>query len=414
MVELYVSILTLFGIPIFIYCIYTLLVSLPGLGSYEQYKEVKYKNRFAAVIAARNEEDVVGELVESLKSVNYPKELLDIWVIPNNCSDHTKERAEEHGARIYEPKGVIRSKGDALREYFDFIFSEEDHYDAFCIFDADNLVTPEFFNKMNDALEAGEKIAQGYRESKNPKDSWISANQSMFYWLTNRFLNCAKRRLKMSAVLNGTGFMVSREVLKEQGFNTYTLTEDIEYSTQCILKGERIAFVSEAITYDEHPTDFEMSWKQRKRWSTGILQTLRRYGKSLAKNFFKTGKWINLDLIVYLAAPLIQIYTFIYTILTILSFGLILYFFGDFGLHFYIAVIFNSLAFFACALLAVFIVKLEKHKLKDCRFKTYWSFWWFLASWVFINIEVFRKPITTWEPIKHRKSISLQELQTQK
>lgn len=410
-VNLIYNALALIGLPILAYYLYTFIIALLGFKNYEKYEKTLPKNRFAAVVAARNEAEVIGQLVDSLKATDYPEELLDIWVIPNNCDDNTGEVAQMHGANIYSPVGPIHSKGDALKEFFGYILNNHDLYDAFCVFDADNLVTSSFFNRMNDAIESGEKVAQGYRDAKNPKDSWISGSQSMFYWITNRFLNGSKRHYGLSAVLNGTGFMVTRDVIAENGFDTHTMTEDIEYSTQCILKGERIAFIREAVTYDEHPVTFNTSWKQRKRWSTGILQTFYSYSPKLFREFIKTKKFIYLDMILYLVAPYFQVIGAVYAVICALIYAVVSISTGILSPALEGLILANGLALLIVPLYTAFVVKFEKHKLSDCQPITYGAFWWFITSWIFINIEVFFNPIKTWEPIEHNHAVSLSELE---
>ncbi len=406
-------ILAILGIPLALYSIYYFILSLFGLFKYESFEKTEPKNKLAAVIAARNEGSVIGLLIDSIKKTNYPEELLDVWVIPNNCTDNTEEIAREHGAKIYNPKLAVHSKGDALKEFFEYSIEENDIYDAFCIFDADNLVDADFFNRMNDVVESGELVAQGYRESKNPKDSWISGSQTIFYWITNRFLNCSRRNLKMSAVLNGTGFMVTSKLIKEMGFDTFTMTEDIEYSTQCLLRGHRIAFASKAIVYDEHPTDFDVSWNQRKRWSTGIIQVLYGYSEQLYKKYKETKDWIYMDMIIYLVAPYFQVISTIYTFFCLTIYGIITFFCGYAEIIFLFSFISYILGIFGTVALTVFTTLYDKHKIKQCLNRTYIAFWYFIFSWFFINIEVFFKPQTTWDPIEHKKSISINELDLQ-
>ena len=60
------------------------------------------KHKFMAIIPAHNEEKVVGNLIESLRQQNYPKELYDIYVIADNCTDSTAKVAKEAGAIVYE------------------------------------------------------------------------------------------------------------------------------------------------------------------------------------------------------------------------------------------------------------------------------------------------------------------------
>ena len=101
----------------------------------------------------------------------------------------------------------VKCKGDVMR--FAYRQLRDKGYDAFCVFDADNVADPRFLREMNNAYRAGARAAQGYRDSKNPFDSAISGCYSIYYWMMDRFHNQGKAGLGMSAMLGGTGFMVS-------------------------------------------------------------------------------------------------------------------------------------------------------------------------------------------------------------
>ena len=404
-------ILFLLGVPFFAYAFYNIFIGLKGYRKYRHYPKAAPKNRFCAVVAARNEEGVIGQLVDTLKNVDYPEELVDIWVIPNNCTDETGRVAREHGANVYDPKREIHSKGEALNEFFDYTFAMNDTYDAFCVFDADNLVDPHFFKSMNNALESGVRIAQGYRESKNPKDSWVSGCQSVFYWTINRFMNESKMGFGLSATLNGTGFMVCREILEKDGFNTFSLTEDIEFSTQNIMKGETVYFVSDAITYDEHPTDQATSWKQRSRWSTGTIQCLYHYGPMLWKDWRETKNFKCFDMLVYLLAPFLQVLSTIYGVFTIVIYAIISLYQMEMSNSFIFAVGLTVVSLVFSVIYSMFVVKMEHHKVNEVAGSAFFSFWYFIMSWAIINIIVFFKPITTWEPIEHKKGVELADIE---
>lgn len=136
--------------------------------------------------------------------------------------------------------------------------------DAICVFDADNVVDPGFLSAMNHAWCAGARAAQGYRDSKNPHDTVISGNYSIYYWMVNRFYSHARNAVGLSAIVNGSGFMADLGLLREMGgWNTLTLTEDIEFTTKCILRDVRVEWVPQAVTYDEQPLTFAQSWRQR-------------------------------------------------------------------------------------------------------------------------------------------------------
>ncbi|MBQ9279565.1 MAG: glycosyltransferase [Clostridia bacterium] len=132
-------------------------------------KIIDKHHKFMAVIAARNEERVIREAIKSLKNQTYDN--LDIYVIADNCTDNTARDAKFEGAIVYERTDPTkRRKGYALEWFLDRILKEKpDEYDVFCVFDADNIVKEDFFEKMNEKFCEGEEIVQGYRDIRNPR-----------------------------------------------------------------------------------------------------------------------------------------------------------------------------------------------------------------------------------------------------
>ena len=245
--------------------------------------KINKNHRFMAIIPAHNEEPVVTSLIESLKNQNYPKELYDIYVIADNCTDRTADVAKEAGAIVYERYDPDhKTKGAAMKWFLAQKIAEDAPYDAFCVFDADNIVDSEFINNMNKKLCQGEEVVQGYRDIKNPTDNWITAGYAIFYWTMNRFYHLARYNIGLSPLINGTGFMVKFDVIKPEGWNTKTLTEDIEFSLKNIIQGRKLGWAVDAKVYDEQPLGFIQSWKQRTRWTVGHMQCIKEYTKPLA------------------------------------------------------------------------------------------------------------------------------------
>ena len=134
-----------------VYTAYFFIVALFSLKKSRSYPRREAKTRFAVLIAARNEETVIGALVESLMAQNYPRELYDVIVIPNNCTDNTGLAAAGAGAAVLECTVPTSTKGEVLDFALGRIFQWGKAYDAICVFDADNLVHPDFLLRMNDA-----------------------------------------------------------------------------------------------------------------------------------------------------------------------------------------------------------------------------------------------------------------------
>ena len=89
------------------------------------------RKRFAAVIAAHNEELVIAHIIDSLLEQNYPRELFDIFVIADNCTDDTAAIAASRGALVFERSDdENRGKGYALEWMFRKIYEMDDKYDA--------------------------------------------------------------------------------------------------------------------------------------------------------------------------------------------------------------------------------------------------------------------------------------------
>lgn len=371
-------------------------------------KKSKKNNYFAIIIPARNEEKVISNLIDSLLVLDYPKDKYKIYVSINNCTDNTLNIVKEKDISIIECKTLIKSKGDVLKYTFD-ILKDNKEIDSYVIFDADNVVHKDFLKHMNDYLNNGYNVCEGFREAKNPTDNWISGSYTIFYLFQNIFFNKARMSFNTSASINGTGFMISKKVIDKYGFNTYTLTEDVEFSGKCALYGEKIAFVEEAITYDEYPDKFIYSWKQRKRWSAGIIECMKLYSPSLFKNFIKTKNMASLDMALVYLGPIMQIISFINCVMLI-AFRIFDIKLSDIFSYFFASgIIFFLIFMIIQILLEIFVLKYKNKKINGM-FNSIILFFLFILSWIPINIVCFIKKQTIWEEIKHSKNIKISEI----
>ena len=252
-----------------LFWLYQFVISITSLIKFKEKPMLTdKKHRFIIALPANNEENVIGNLIKSLKMQDYDKSLFDIYVIADNCTDKTAEVARENGAIVYERFDEDKkTKGYALNWFLDKMKDKKDDYDALLVFDADNVVDKNFLNVMNKKLCQGEVLVQGYRDIKNPTDTWVSGGYAIFYWTMNRLYHLARYNMGLSPLINGTAFMVKWDILIDEGWNTKTLTEDIEFALINISKGVKLGWAKDAIVYDEQPLTFKQSWKQRERWS---------------------------------------------------------------------------------------------------------------------------------------------------
>ena len=269
-----------------LFWLYQFVISITSLIKFKEKPMLTdKKHRFIIALPANNEESVIGNLIKSLKMQDYDKSLFDIYVIADNCTDKTAEVARENGVIVYERfDETKKTKGYALNWFLDKMKDKKDDYDALLVFDADNVVDKNFLNVMNKKLCQGEVLVQGYRDIKNPTDTWVSGGYAIFYWTMNRLYHLARYNMGLSPLINGTAFMVKWDMLIDEGWNTKTLTEDIEFALINISKGVKLGWAKDAIVYDEQPLTFKQSWKQRERWSVRTSSMCKWIFKRFSKS----------------------------------------------------------------------------------------------------------------------------------
>lgn len=261
-------------------------VAVPFIKKPEPHKPAQ-KNRFAVLIAARNEAAVIGYLIKSIHAQTYDPDRITVFVIADNCTDDTARVAQENGAIVYKRTNRHRvGKGYALNELLNHIRRDypDRLFDGYFVFDADNVLDPNYIAEMNRTFSDGYQIVTSYRNSKNYGDNWISAGYGLWFLRESKYLNQARMLLHTSCAVGGTGFLFHRAVMERTGgWNFFLLTEDIEFTINRVVSGEKIGYCGSAVLYDEQPTSFRQSWNQRMRWAKGFLQVFRKYGATLLK-----------------------------------------------------------------------------------------------------------------------------------
>ncbi len=247
-------------------------------------------SKLAVIIAARNEEGVIANLIGSLMEQDYPREFFDVFVVADNCTDSTAAVAREAGAIVYERQNQLeRGKGYAV----DFLLKSiqrdrgEDAYDAFIVFDADNVAEKNYLTEMNKAFAAGYEVVSSYRNASNYGRGWRAAGQGMYFLRDARVLNLARVRIGGNTFIAGTGFLFSNEICKRYGgWPFHTLTEDGEFTLHNAVNDAKSGYCNSAMFYDEQAVDRKTSWNQKLRWCKGGLQIFRKYFTSLVKGLF--------------------------------------------------------------------------------------------------------------------------------
>ena len=400
---------------LYIYQIFFILV--PFFKKDDPHKE-NVIHRFAVLISARNEENVIADLVNSLKEQNYPQDMLDVFVVADNCTDTTAEIAKNAGAIVYERFNRKQvGKGYALDFLINKIFDRygKDYYDGYMVFDADNILDKNYVSAMNQTFSDGHRIITSYRNSKNYGTNWISAGYALWFLRESKYLNYSRMLMHTSCAISGTGFLVHKDIIKKnEGWKCFLLTEDIQFSIRNVIEGETIAYCKDAILYDEQPVTFAQSWTQRLRWSRGFLQVFAKHGMKLMGEMFKTGRFSCFDMTMTIIPSIfLSIAT---AIMNTVAVALAIYNGENItgllmtGVHWMVNVYFMV---FAMGLITTITERNQIHCSTKKKILYMFTFPLYLGTYIPISVVALFKQVK-WEPIKHGNASTLGELSKSK
>ena len=382
--------------------------------------EAKKNHKFAVLISARNERAVIGDLIHSIKVQNYPQELIDVFVVADNCTDDTADIAREAGAVVF-PRFNDKQigKGYALDYGWNIISSQykDEGYEAFFVFDADNVLDVNYFREMNKTFDSGVKASTSYRNSKNYDSNWISAGYAVWFLREAKFLNQARITCNTSCAISGTGFYIAADVLERAGgWKWHLLTEDIEFSAANIIEGLRIGYCPTAVLYDEQPITFRDSWNQRFRWAKGFYQVFWHYAARLLVGIFKNpkgSKFACYDMLMTISpAMLLTIISVVFNAIIvalgvtgIMSTGEVV----TSSLSSLFFCLFNYILFmFVFGALATFVEWDSIHSTTSKKIKYMFTFPFFQLTYIPIALVALVKK-AEWKPIAHTISVNVDE-----
>lgn len=256
------------------------------------------KHRFAILICAHNEEQVIGSILDSLREQTYDAANWKVYVIADRCSDDTAKIAMQYDfvTVLHRNTEGESRKGLALQWGIENVLEREGNaMDIIMVLDADNLVIPEFLELLNKKFCEGSTLVTGRRVSMNPYDTLVSKWYSVYWSIVSELFCRSHSNLHLSSLLSGTGFAFSVSILNDNKFCTLSMSEDIEFSIQQNLKGIRVDYVEDAIFYDEQPTRLSVMYKQLRRWTTGSYQITKMYSVRMLKELFHKPSLLLLD-----------------------------------------------------------------------------------------------------------------------
>ena len=404
----------LFSVAYFYQIVYVFISLLRGN---VKLPKAKVRHRYAYFIAAHNEEAVIANLVESILTQDYPRELIDCFVVADACTDETAARAREAGAIVYERNDLARKGKSWVMDYgFDRILNEYgDIYEAFFVMDADNVLSPGYTEIMNDVFDAGYLVATSYRNSKNFDSSWISAGSALWYIREARFLNNVRMMNGTSCAISGSGWLVSSKIIKGMhGWDFHTLTEDIQFSTFCSIHNIQIGYAP-AEFFDEQPVTFKASWIQRMRWTKGFYQIFFSYGKDLVKAMF-TGHFAAYDMFMTIAPGILLTLLSVFVNLSYMAIGSLSH--GFIATDAELRMAFGSIVIMLAGMYSMLFVMglvttiVEREHIHSNRLRVFtnlFTFPIFIMTYMPIGVVAFFKKVE-WVPTRHDIAVKFDEV----
>lgn len=279
---IYNSIGLIFIISAFILLIYSYLV-MPRC--YLKPKKYNNKKRYCILIPARYESKVINNLLLSITKQTTKINPKDIYIIVESIKDKTVDIAKQYNMNIILRENLsLKRKGYALNDAVTYILKKQIHYDAYFIFDADNILDKDFIKNMEKSINEGYDIGIGYRNTKN-SNTLVSASSALTFSMINTMLNERKNKYHNNLTISGTGYYIKGSIVEEwNSFPFHSLTEDYELTLYAILNNLTTTYNKKAIFYDEQPDNFNISLKQRTRWVKGYFEARKKYINKISKS----------------------------------------------------------------------------------------------------------------------------------
>lgn len=250
--------------------------------------KINKKNpNYAILIPARNESNVIEKLLLSIEKQTVKIDPKNVYIIVESITDETVDIAKKHNMNIFIRQLLnLKRKGYALMEVIEEI-TKTKKYDAYFIFDADNVLDENYFKEMTKTYLEGYDIGIGYRNILN-KDNSIATSSSLIFTIINVLSNNHKSKYHLNCNASGTGFYISGKVINElKTYPFHTLTEDYELSLYACVNNLTCFYNKDAVFYDEQPTTYKQYVTQRTRWIKGYLQARNLYRNKLISKLIK-------------------------------------------------------------------------------------------------------------------------------
>lgn len=252
--------------------------------------------KVSLLVAAKNEEAVIENLVAMLCALDYPQDKYEVWAIDDRSTDNTPAILDQLAQEYPQLKVVHRAanasggKSGALNQVIPQTFG-----DIIGVFDADAKVTQDLLRKVVPLFANPEMGAVQVRKA--------IANSQENFWTKGQATEMAldsyvqQQRIAVGGIgeLRGNGQFVSRTALHScGGWNEETITDDLDLTIRLHLDNWKIGLLLTPPVLEEGVTNVNSLWHQRNRWAEGGYQRYLDYWRYIFRTPMGFGKRVDL------------------------------------------------------------------------------------------------------------------------
>lgn len=260
--------------------------------------------KIALLVPAHNEEQGIRYILSDANTLDYPPSKFSIFVIADNCTDATAEKARAMNATVFERNDPVhRGKGQALdwclRAHAKLLAG----YDAIALVDADMNIHPRFLRELSASFSGGAQVVQALNTVAHPESNWRTSLGFVGFSVINHLRPSGRRFFGGTAELKGSGMAFRAPLLLKYGWPAHSLAEDAEFSKRLLLDGVLVDYNPRAIVTSEIPATTYQARIQQQRWEGGKIHVLRTYLPVLLRAFFKRPSIARLDALLDILVP---------------------------------------------------------------------------------------------------------------
>jgi cellulose synthase/poly-beta-1,6-N-acetylglucosamine synthase-like glycosyltransferase len=241
---------------------------------------------FSIIVPVKNEEKVVGRLLNALSELSYPADKKEIIIVEDGSTDRSLDVCEAFAReqrklniRIVQRR-FSDGKPSALNSGITYAQGE-----IVGVFDADSVPASDALLNVCRYFEDPQVAAvQGRTLSINSEENMLTRiiSREEDVWC-EAYLR-GKDALNLFVHLRGSCQFIRRDVLEQvKGFDKNALSEDMELSAKTTEKGYKIKYAPDVRSWQESPCDLKQLFRQRVRWFRGTMEVALKYGRLMAK-----------------------------------------------------------------------------------------------------------------------------------